>query len=112
MRDVSTCYTVETAVSKIPDGDTVESKEGNGSPIASLPNLDEAQKDERNTNSKSSLSSIYSAEKSAYSPMVGCSHFFVLAAWLLISNFIKCLFLESFLCILLVGMTFFYAFRF
>ncbi|WOK95967.1 squamosa promoter-binding-like protein 9 [Canna indica] len=74
-----TCNTVETVVSnKVLDGDTpVDSEDGQGSPIGSLPSLKndelaasaEVQKDERISNSKSSLSTTSCDNKSTYSPM-------------------------------------------
>ncbi|XP_074589830.1 squamosa promoter-binding-like protein 9 [Curcuma longa] len=70
------CNTAETVLSsKTQDGETVDSEDGQGSPIASLPRLKndellasvEAHKDERNSLSKSSPSSTFCEEKSAYS---------------------------------------------
>ncbi|KAG6528372.1 hypothetical protein ZIOFF_010527 [Zingiber officinale] len=70
------CNTAETVLSsKTQDGETVDSEDGQGSPIASLPRLNndelltsvEAHKDERNSLSKSSPSSTFCDKKSAYS---------------------------------------------
>lgn len=84
------CDAAETVLSsKTQDDETVDSEDGQGSPIASFPSLKndellasvEAQKDERNSLTKSSPSSTFCDEKSAYSSRVSSLIFIFLSVF-------------------------------
>lgn len=74
---------------KTQDRDAVDSADGQGSPIGSLPSLKnnelaasvEVQKDEKTALSKSSPSSTLADEKSAYSSVVSSFIFIFLAGF-------------------------------